>query len=129
MLSAIRLLKCPALECESQAGVRPILPDEFPDVYEKLEERSRGLRYDYYHCKWWCKRLWRIRCVERHRYEEPQWIGAWHDDDMSDSEPRVFSEPREQALAVIYRRSLNDPSRPARNITDATRRRAPRRRR
>ena len=122
MLHAIHVTQCPALECESSTGVRPIYESEHPEVYRLLQEQSRGYSYDYYHCKGWCKRLWRIRRIDTGQpYEEPQCVGAW-DDDVANPTVHIYETPRAVSLEYTYRRSLSDPLRPARNKTDATRR-------
>lgn len=123
MLHAIRLTACPALECESSSGVRPIYEDEHREVYRRLEAVASGNSYEYYHCRRWCKRLWRVRQVELGSfYEEPEFIGSWEDDTAAPT-LHVYDAPRPVSLQYTYRRSLSDPSRPARNKTDATRRR------
>ena len=120
---AIRLGTCPAIECESSGGVRPIGADVYPDLHRQLEAVARGSEYDYYHCKWHCKRLWRICRHDEFAaepYREPEFIGSW-DDDALGATPYVYDEPRPIGIITAYRSSRTNPFMPARTKRDVRR--------
>jgi len=123
VLMTIPLGRCPAIECEAhQRGVSPIYKTDEPELFDALEHASHGEPYDYYHCRGWCKRIWRIRryVAGAELYSEPQYVGSW-DEMAAGATPVIFDAPRQVGIIWQYRRSKSDPTRPARSKKDAAR--------
>jgi hypothetical protein len=121
MKRAFPVDSCPAQECESRRPVHLIRRDEATELYERLEAVAHGEEYDYYVCDGWCHRVWRMPKIEMWTdwYRAPQWIGYW--DRYANEQPSVYPRAQEIMLKVTSRPSRSEPTRPARNKTDATR--------
>lgn len=117
---------CPAVECESRSAPLRIKADTYPELHAELEGVANGLPYDYYLCREWCKRIWRIERYDRvsgETYHEPEHIGYWDNDDGKTAV--VYKAAHGIPIRWEYLKSKSDPSQRARNQKDAAAQRLP----